>query len=311
MKESGATRWLAFLAVCGLVGTTFLADRLQLLDGVRLALQDALSPGRMVATSILSPHQDAADPASPGERDEIRKLEQQRRELLAENVRLYNELRQWRPTGLLRRPTAPLAGLQLIEARVLCRHGVPGSLRSAMIEAGKTHGLLRSELVLDASGILLDLGQAEGLESGQTILSGLAVAGRIDRVGRWVSHLQPVTDPEFTMQVQLIHRSERGTQPGVAGIYQGTGTAGRITGIPATARVAVGDAVVSESIGGTVGRTAYLGQVVLAEFLSAGEWSVEVAPAVDINSIEKVLAVVPLINSDRIAADRPVGEQSR
>lgn len=311
MKESGATRWFAFLAVCGLAGTTFLADRLHLLDGVRLALQDALSPGRMVATSILSPHHKAADPASPGEQDEIRKLEQQRRELLAENVRLYNELRQWRPAGLLHRPTAPLAGLQLIEARVLGRQGVPGSLRSAMIEAGKTHGLLRSELVLDASGILLDLGQAEGLESGQTILSGLAVAGRIDRAGRWVSHLQPVTDPEFSMQVQLIHRSERGTQPGAAGIYQGTGTAGRITGIPATARVAVGDAVVSGSIGGPVGRTAYLGQVVLADFQSAGEWSVEVAPAVDINSIEKVLAVVPRINSDRIAADRPVGEQSR
>ena len=69
MKESGAIRWLALLAVCGLAGTTFLADRLQLLDGVRLALQDALSPGRMVATSILSPHQNPADPASAEEQD--------------------------------------------------------------------------------------------------------------------------------------------------------------------------------------------------------------------------------------------------
>ena len=284
----------------------FAADRFQLLASIRLVLHDALSPGRLVLASI-DDSVFAGSAAGVSEADsriaavetQLRKSERARRRLMIENGRLHNRLRQLDalPHEASTRPG--LVGFELISVRVLSHHGMPDLLRQPFIAAGRIHGLRKSELVLDASGVLLDEGTQGGLTSGQAVLSGSVVIGRVGRAGRWVSQVEPVTDEHFTARIRLIRNSDRGTHDGPEGLFEGTGTGCRITGIPYTESVAVGDEVFFADVGGVAGPRLYLGQVVKVDFESGGDWSVRVEPAVAVSGVEQVAVVVPALDVAR------------
>jgi len=298
--------WLAFGAVVLMNSLAQAAENLQLLSGLRVAIQDALSPGRLVVAAFANPEtttessvQAMSENHATGSRIEL--LEQQRRRLLIENAQLTNQLRQHRAAQQASVRYRPLAEFDLVLARVLCHSGMPSSLTPAMIDAGRAHGMTRSELVLDAKGILLDQGGQEGVASGRPVLTGSAVVGRIERTGRWVSQLIPVSDPSFSAPVRLLHRTPGGTHLGEEGMLEGTGTGCRIVGLPDTASVSKGDSVVSESIDGLIGPPLFYGTVVEARFQSAGEWSVDVEPTINAENLDRVVVVVPRLNKTRVA----------
>ena len=236
--------------------------------------------------------------------NQLDQMESQRRQLLIENARLHNELRL---TGFLPARIGDndrLAGFEVIPARVLSRHGMPPALQQLFIDAGRAHGMTRSELVLDGDGILLDEGEQAGVAGGQQVLQGRTVFGRIERAGQWVSQVQPVTDKQFSARVRLT-RSDiipvtRVASGATEGILEGTGTGCRITGVPYTESVAEGDEVFSADIEGVAGPKLYYGRVVQATFESGGEWTVLVKPAATAGDVQSVTVVRPTLNTSKI-----------
>jgi cell shape-determining protein MreC len=305
-RSQNTNIWFAFAAVVLLATLAQAAEHLQMLSGLRVAIQDVLSPGRLIVAALASPKTTSVKFASalPGQQQDgsrLEILEQQRRRLLIENARLNNQLRQHRMAQEASVRYRPLAEFDLVPARILSHSGMPTSLLPAMIDVGNAHGMTRSELVLDANGILLDQGVQDGIDSGRPVLTGSVVVGRIERCGRWVSQLVPVTDLSFSAPVRLVRRTPNGTHLGDEGMLEGTGTGCRIIGLPDTASVSVDDAVVSESIDGLIGPPLYYGTVAEATFQSAGEWSVRVVPAIDMEDLDRVVVVVPKLNNSRIA----------
>ncbi len=306
--------WMAFGTVVLLATLAQTAERLQMLSGLRVAIQDALSPGRLIVAALANSQPTStgvvATPPSEQTADlRVEVLEQQRRRLLIENAKLNNQLQQRRVTKDTSERYRPLAEFELVSASLLSHSGMPASLRPAMIDVGKAHGMTRSELVLDGKGILLDQGFQEGVISGRPVLTGSVVVGRIERTGRWVSQLIPITDEAFSAPVRLVHRTANGTHLGDEGMLEGTGTDCRIVGLPDTASVSEDDAVVSESIDGLIGPPLFYGTVSKATFESAGEWSVRVEPSINMKDLEEVVVLVPRLNAARIASQAPQSAQ--
>lgn len=299
--------WTAFGGVLLLTILAVAADRWHLLSGVRVGLHDALSPGRMVVAAISSRSVPAAGAANSesqaGMLERQRQhLEQQRRELIIENARLHNQLRQLGASKGYSNRDSTLVGFDLISASVLSRHGMPVSLHQVMIDAGRVHGLTRSELVLDTRGLLLDQGVQDRVADGSVVLAGSVVLGRVSRAGRWVSQLVPVTDESYSARIRLVRRTPRGTQLGAEGILEGTGEACRLSGIPDTASVSVGDEVFAADINGISGPRLYYGSVNAAKFESAAGWSIAVKPAVGLADVDSVAVVVPRLDLERVAS---------
>ena len=304
--------WSAFAVVLVLSVVSMTADRFQILSGFRTAAHDFLSPGRMVVASLSGMENTTQrslatisdDPRMTQLEQQLESLESQRRQLLIENARLNNELRLAGQLPEAVMPRDSLAGFEVIPARVLSRHGMPPALQQLFIDAGRAHGMKRSELVLDSNGLLLDEGAQSGVTSSHQVLLGRTVLGRIERAGRWVSEVLPVTDPQFSVRVRLMRPTPSPLSEPVIGltegILEGTGTGCRIAGIPYTDSVAVGDEVFSADINGMSGPKLYFGRVVDARFESGGEWTVLVRPGAAAEQVRSVSILRPTLNSSKI-----------
>jgi cell shape-determining protein MreC len=158
-----------------------------------------------------------------------------------------------------------------------------------LLDAGRAQGVTRAELVVDGSGPVLDAGTTSGVAIGDRVLSGAIVIGRVERTARWVSAVQPVTADGFRAQATLLRVGPGGRHFGATGILEGTGEAqGRLTGIPHTEAVAVGDDVVTADVSGVRGPRLYFGKVVKADFLAGGQWDIRIQPAADADSLDEV-----------------------
>ncbi|MCH2212709.1 MAG: hypothetical protein MK110_15505 [Fuerstiella sp.] len=309
MNSAHQTRnlWTAFAGVLLLTIVAATADRFQILSGLRLSMNDFLSPGRFLVAAVSESPKSVFTGAEEESRlssltSQLQEMEQQRRELIIENTQLHNRLQRLSASNGHSDQRAPLIGFDLVSAQILSRHGMPSCLRLAMIDAGQVHGLRRSELVLDATGTVLDSGIHHRVTDGRPVIAGSVVVGRIARAGRWVSQLVPVTDESYSARIRLIRHSAHGTQTGIEGMLEGTGDSCRISGIADVASVAVGDEVFSADINGMSGPCLYYGTVVKADFESAAGWSVFMKPAMELSGINEVAVVVPGLNADQISA---------
>ena len=149
-------------------------------------------------------------------------------------------------------------------------------------------------------GTILDIGNQQGLVSGQTVVAGAVVAGRITKCGRWTSLVVPVTSPEFTSKVQLARTSDHETWLGPVGLLAGEGNFCRITGIPYTEPVTVGDDVFTADGETLNGPRLYFGKIVEAELKSGGEWSIRVEPAVRLQNLDRVAVLHGQLNREII-----------
>jgi cell shape-determining protein MreC len=234
---------------------------------------------------------------------ELSDNELQRRQLLIENARLLNEMKRLQRLADHEMPMSlPLVDFRSVTAQVLSRNGIPDRLSELLIDAGKSQGMRRSELVLEGAGAIIDQGQQSSVQAGEQVVAGRAVVGRIAKCGRWISLVQPITSSDFSARVQLVRRSEEGVYRGAEGLLAGDGqSACRITGIPYTESVTVGDDVFSSDIEGLNGPRFYYGTVVSAEFMPGGQWTVIVHPAASLNELDTVSVVQARLASQTVS----------
>ena len=310
--------WYAAVAMFLLSLLITAADRTGMLSGVRSALHDALSPGRLALMAI-TPHSvdsgKTVSGAGPVRIDTSRELNVQQlhkmRQLMIENARLRRDLKQSKDATAIAEfiePAESLTDYAMIPAQVISSSGLPGSLRELIISAGNSAGITRSELVVDGSGAVLDVGSDGGAAAGDRVLSGSSVIGRIEKTGRWVSMVQPVTSADFRAQVQLLRASEDGLHFGAVGMLEGTGSSEcRLTGVSYTEAVTVGDTVVSADINGVRGPRLFFGTVTSAEFLAGGQWDVRIQPGFTLSDLDRVGIVRISLQTDamKMATAKP------
>ena len=291
-----------------------LADKAGSLTSVRMTLHNLLSPGRLVLTAFSAPlaNQTKTTSTPPNlSEDEVANLqnallqnELQRRQLLIENARLHNQVRSMKRLATVESVTdQQLVDFVGVRAKVLSRSGLPNALTEAFIDAGKAQGLQRSQLVVDGTGLLLDKGLDSRLAQGQKVAHGTAVVGRIAEVSQWVGLVQPLTHVGFSAAVQIVKLAPQGAAYGAKGMLEGTGESNcRISGIPYTEAVAVGDEVFSADIDVVQGPRLYYGKVVHAEFSSGGQWDIRVEPAFRSEDLTEVTVVQQQLNRFRTSA---------
>lgn len=290
--------WLGAAGVFFLSLLVAVADRAGVLIPVRPILHDALSPGRQVILAISSRTQPTVSNTPQHQQaeamhDEARaKSERLLRQLMIENARLRRDLKREQESSAVLATIEPLSALthfDLVQASVVSTNGMPPKLRDLIVDAGKSAGITRSELVVDGNGVLLDLGSDDEIAAGDRVLTGAIVVGRIEKTAHWVSLVQPVTATGFRAQVILLRHTPDGHHFGAVGILEGTGESECIlTGIPHTEAVAVGDEVVSADLTGVRGPQLYFGRVTRAEFLAGGQWDVRIQPAATLDEQETV-----------------------
>jgi cell shape-determining protein MreC len=279
-----------------------IADRVGVLSPFRPALHDALSPGRLMLLALSTHSQSQSDAAAANnstcsnaaksESESHRRNEQLLRQLMIENARLRRDLRREKTAASLIQSIEPLSSLaqfQLVQANVVSVGGLPDSLRDLIIDAGKSAGITRSELVVTGQGPVVDAGTEHTVAAGDRVLTGAIVIGRIEKAARWVSMVQPVTAAGFKAQVMLLRQTPDGLHFGASGMLEGDESAECIlTGIPHTEAVAVGDHVVSADVNGMRGPQLYFGHVTRADFLAGGQWDVRVQPAASLDDLTSV-----------------------
>lgn len=292
--------WLAASGIFFLSLVVTIADRAGVLSPFRPALHDALSPGRLMVlamssgtspgTSTETNSPASASDAYPTKRPSAN--EKLLRQLMIENARLRRDLKLEKTNSTILQHLEPLnsmAQYNLISASVVSAGGLPNALKDLIIDAGKSAGVTRSELVLEGTGPLLDAGSEKSVSAGDRVLAGAIVVGRIDKAARWVSMVQPVTAAGFKAQIMLLRQTPDGLHFGASGMLEGIGeTECTVTGIPHTEAVAVGDDVVSADVNGVRGPRLYFGRVVRADFLAGGQWDVRVQPAASLTDLETV-----------------------
>lgn len=293
--DSASKLWMTTAGMLSVTLLLWFADRGGYLTGVRMKLLSVISPGRMMLLSIAP--ETAAKIATEGEQTELQRQllqnELQRRELLIENARLRNQIVALEKSQSL--PTtspASLVDFVAVKAGVLSRSGLSDRLRELFIDVGRDHGLKESELVIRGGGLIVDQGTVRGIQNGQKVTQGTAVVGRISKASKWISLVQPITDPEFSAAVQIIRRGSPTVSFGARGLLEGTGESlCRLSGVPYTEAVSVGDEVVSASINSVVGPRLYFGRIVKAEFSDGGQWSIAVEPAFVAGELNEVSVV--------------------
>ncbi|MEZ6127599.1 MAG: rod shape-determining protein MreC [Planctomycetaceae bacterium] len=305
--------WLGTGVMLVLLGAVWLADRANLLTSARMTLHNVLSPGRLLVAAWSSPDAGRfAEVATPSGaevaelQNALLQNELQRRQLLIQNARLHNELRLARQFSSVATVTGhDLVDFVAVQARVLSRDGLPDSLTAAFIDAGKTQGLQRSQLVVNGSGLVVDKGRDHGVAADQKVAHGTAVVGRIAQVSQWVALVQPVTDTDFSAAVQIVKMAPEAASFGAKGLLEGTGgDTCRVTGIPYTAAVAVGDEVFSADLDGVHGPRLYYGTVTRAEFSAGGQWDIQVTPALQSDDLSEVAVVMQRLSGQRVTQSR-------
>jgi rod shape-determining protein MreC len=251
-------------------------------EKLRGVVHDGLSPGQcVVAATIPQAVYPAAGTAGDGDVDSS--WQRQVRYWQAEAALLRAELDELQRVP--RWPEAavvpPLVRPVLRSARVIGWERTTGAEGpAAVLRAGRANSIDVNDLVLAPGEAILDQGQSQGLSGDDLVLAGRSVVGRIARTNRWTSTIQPITDPEFRGQAQIVRLQDGEALLGAEGIIAGaeSGTC-RLLHIGTTEPVAEGDLVFTSLRGVAISPPLFYGTITRAE-LKPGEpdWSIEVAP---------------------------------
>jgi len=274
---------LAGAAACGLC---FMTEPVTL--PLRNAVRDALRPGQLWLAEMVEDVKRVARqwgggdvPSAQGTTETT--AENRFRRLQIRNALLHEQLQ--RRKSLQRSPhrgdkSPPAFSAHLLQARVLGEETSALWRGGFLLDRGQQHGLRERDLVLRDDGLLIDVGE-DRVERGFPVYAGRCVLGRIQQVGRWTSTVHRVTDASFRGRAQLIRRTAGGYVFGATGVMEGTGEGRcRLTLIPPSEPVAVGDDVYTLSDGGVFPVPMFYGKVVQTELPeNAAHWKILVKPA--------------------------------
>ena len=238
-------------------------------------------------------------------RAELKAVRHSYRQLEIAHATLDERMRRTRRQGVSPYQASsglPLLVPELVTARVFGREYRSGDRADRLLDLQMVDGAIAGDLVLSAQSPILDQGAQEDVRIGQPVYSGATVVGRIASVGRWISTVQPVTDPDYRGRAQLARTTEHGVVFTAEGMLRGgAGGSCALRGIKATEAVAVGDRVYTGGRSGTLPYPMYYGKVSHVELeLDAEEWRIEVDPAVDWEQVQSVQVLRDSLNPVRI-----------
>ena len=203
-----------------------------------------------------------------------------------------------------------LLAARCISARIL---GVPAQAyltRHHLIDAGRSLDVEPGFPVLQPATALVDRGTAAGVESGNVLLAGSRVWGKIAMTGPYTSTVCPVTEPGYRDLVRLAAPSADGRplRFGAKGILEGTGEPlARLRMVETTEPVAEGDLVYSQAAQGFVELPLLCGTVVRVERPpGAGYWEIWVAPAVETFPEAPVILCPQVQSAERVQPQAPL-----
>jgi cell shape-determining protein MreC len=287
----------------------------QVADRLRARAVDAAAPWARLAQSTSARVQLAIASWQPTERpgtaatdngpSELALWKNRCRQLQIEQALLREKLNRLERTAAYPfRPARgqPLVVPDLLEAGVVGHETAVRWRSGAFLDKGAADGLVEDALVLEAGATVLDQGRDTGIAVDQPVYAGRVVVGKIARVGRWISSVQPVTDGAYRAMAQLYRRTPDGMVAGPQGILVGqNGPRCRLTLIEATAAVSEGDEVYTAVGEDTFPYPMYYGSVVKAELKpGALEWDVWVQPA-STDERRRVAVLRQKINPARLA----------
>jgi len=196
-------------------------------------------------------------------------LEDENRRLRKQNADLTEQLNRYREGSLEAMRLQKLLDL---------REGIPPRTVAARVIDRNRSSLFKT--------LLINKGTADGLRVGLAVLSDQGVVGRIIETSWHASRVLLLIDGNSNID-GLIQRSR------AQGILQGAGSAGcSLKYISRAEEVLAGDVVISSGLSGVLPKGLLLGVVTGASRKEGGLFQkIDVAPAVDFEKLEEVLAL--------------------
>jgi cell shape-determining protein MreC len=230
-------------------------------------------------------------------------------DLRRQNRQLADELAAIR-LQIAARPQAAsgdhLLRIASVEACVLGRQAMAFLGRQRLLDVGARSGVHLDALVAAAPSSLIDRGRDCHTTSGQLVLSGCRVWGRIAEVGQVTSVVRTVTEAGYRDLVRLgsPNSSSSGVRRGPEGMLEGTGELlARIRRVPVTEPVAVGDLVYAAAEQGQFSEPPLYGRVVRVERpVGAAHWEIWMESALAGDVPDRVAVLCSELNPERTAA---------
>ena len=204
--------------------------------------------------------------------------------------------------------TARLFGPKLIAARVLLPDQQQRWKTGTLIDAGKSKKIGERDWIISSELPLIDLGEDYGIKPDEILLSGRAVLGQIDAVGRWTSSYRSITHPKFRCPATVI-KPGNSKQPiqriQAVGSFHGTGNEFcELRYIENTYPVRKGDLVVLADEQQRFEGSLVLGTIAEARVLSNSPyWKILVRPVESEKNNRDVLVIIEELNPLRLLAN--------
>jgi cell shape-determining protein MreC len=191
---------------------------------------------------------------------------------------------------------------QCVPARVLGRQARAFLVRHHLLDVGTSSGLQRDDLVVDGPAVI-DRGSDAALRTGQLVLSGRRIWGKIVQLGPHTSAVRAATEPGYRDLVFVVGSEEKPNRWQRQGILEGSGEPlCRIRLVEVTEPVAVGDLVYTAAAKGLLPEPLLYGQVVrLDRPAGAAHWEIWMRPAVGPHAPENVAVLRAELNPLRVA----------
>lgn len=304
--------WQTAIA-CSIGGLICLLLPSDLQTPIRGHFSDLLVPGQRIAKRLgesfkrTQPTSVAGGEPSVAQAELAKRIEQLElhvRQQQVREARLQKQLADKQQHGsspFVASRTTRLVRHELIEARVLGREKDLDQNSAILVDLGSNKGAVSHAFVVRGTGPVLDVGSDAKVTEGQPVYCGRCVVGRIERTGRVTSAVRLITDPGYTGRAQLLRRTERGAVFGAEGILVGLGDGTcRLTGIPYTEPVRVGDDVYTGGRSARLPEPMYYGRVVSANLVAGQRWEIVVQPRANFDRIEQVSVLRQSLKAPRV-----------
>lgn len=294
------------LTACLAIGLVLASVPAPIAETIRSGLIDIARPGQQALFESAQRlaawrSRDPSPRESDRERSELDAARLEIRRLRLANSRLTQETTD---TPSVDPQHPPLFATNLVTVRVLGQETIQAWQAGRILDRGR--GLSPESLVVEPGHSTLDLGHAgghaRGLARGQPAYAGRGVVGRISRVGRWTSTLQPLTDTRFRGLARLARPGRDQPVFSSRGMLEGTGDGFcRLTRVPTTAAVTIGDVVYTDGRDQPGDWPMVYGTVVRAELPDgAPHWDIRIRPAIDLDQLKQLDVLIRRFNRSQI-----------
>ena len=230
---------------------------------------------------------------------DARRRERQARLVTTQTLQELSNERQ-RPRGIDVESGVPLFSPKAIDARVVGQELISQWKSKRLLDLGTRDGVHDDQWVLEAHRLTIDQGEHASIGPGLMVFAGQNILGRVAESGRFVSAIELITDRSFRSTATVGRTAGEQVSFTTAGLLEGDGNGQcRLTQVPASESVAVGDNVYSVPSPQSVDTPMLFGQVVSAT-AGALHWEIVVRPEIDASRLRTVQVLTTSFNPTRL-----------